>query len=71
MRLMMNHKQALDKLTTMFLNLAQHRSERVSKPPKRYGLDNDFGELYLLGDNDTKKYPRDYTEAMSDIDSKR
>ncbi|KAM1196497.1 hypothetical protein ACFX2J_022857 [Malus domestica] len=51
--------------------LAPHRSERVSKPPKRYGLDNDFGELHLLGDNDTKEDPRDYTEAMSDIDSKR
>ncbi|KAM1729771.1 hypothetical protein ACFX12_020113 [Malus domestica] len=51
--------------------LAPRRSERVSKPPKRYGLDNDFEELYLLGDNDTKEDPRDYTEAMSDIDSKR
>ncbi|KAM2795756.1 hypothetical protein COP1_006970 [Malus domestica] len=51
--------------------LAPRRSERVSKPPKRYGLDNDFGELHLLGDNDTKEDPRDYTEAMSDIDSKR
>ncbi|KAM2724743.1 hypothetical protein EV1_027531 [Malus domestica] len=51
--------------------LAPRRSERVSKPPKRYGLDNDFDELYLLGDNETKEDPRDYTEAMSDIDSKR
>ncbi|KAM1523174.1 hypothetical protein TB1_012587 [Malus domestica] len=51
--------------------IAPHRSERVSKPPKRYGLDNDFGELHLVGDNDTKEDPRDYTEAMSDIDSKR
>ncbi|KAM1790698.1 hypothetical protein ACFX12_034736 [Malus domestica] len=51
--------------------LAPRRSERVSKPPKRYGLDNDFGELHLLGDNDTKEDPREYTEAMSDIDSKR
>ncbi|KAM2382860.1 hypothetical protein ACFXTH_040483 [Malus domestica] len=51
--------------------LAPRRSERVSKPPKRYGLDNDFEELYLLGDNDTNDDPRDYTEAMSDIDSKR
>ncbi|KAM1100492.1 hypothetical protein ACFX2B_006880 [Malus domestica] len=51
--------------------LASRRSERVSKPPKRYGLDNDFGELHLLGDNDTKEDPRNYTEAMSDIDSKR
>ncbi|CAN6580971.1 unnamed protein product [Malus baccata var. baccata] len=51
--------------------LAPRRSERVSIPPKRYGLDNDFGELHLLGDNDTKEDPRDYTEAMSDIDSKR
>ncbi|KAM1450369.1 hypothetical protein ACFX2I_037618 [Malus domestica] len=51
--------------------LAPRRSERVSKPPKRYGLDNDFGEFHLLGDNDTKEDPRDYTEAMSDIDSKR
>ncbi|KAM1546338.1 hypothetical protein ACFX10_046560 [Malus domestica] len=51
--------------------LAPRRSERVSKPPKRYGLDNDFDELYLLGDNETKKDLRDYTEAMSDIDSKR
>ncbi|KAM2485886.1 hypothetical protein ACFX1W_038022 [Malus domestica] len=51
--------------------LAPRRSERVSKPPKRYGLDNDFAELHLLGDNDTKEDPRDYTEAMSDIDSKR
>ncbi|KAM2676504.1 hypothetical protein EV1_003163 [Malus domestica] len=51
--------------------LAPRRSERVSKPPKRYGLDNDFAELYLLGDNDTKEDPRDYTKAMSDIDSKR
>ncbi|XP_068315005.1 uncharacterized protein [Pyrus communis] len=50
---------------------APRRSERVSKPPKRYGLDNDFAELYLLGDNDTKEDPRDYKEAMSDIDSKR
>ncbi|KAM1285956.1 hypothetical protein ACFX2J_000059 [Malus domestica] len=48
--------------------LAPRRSERVSKPPKRYGLDNDFDELYLLGDNETKEDPRDYTEAMSDID---
>ncbi|KAM1881702.1 hypothetical protein ACFX13_003278 [Malus domestica] len=51
--------------------LAPRRSERVSKPPKRYGLDNDFAELHLLGDNDTKEDPKDYTEAMSDIDSKR
>ncbi|KAM1193139.1 hypothetical protein ACFXTH_013411 [Malus domestica] len=51
--------------------LAPRRSERVSKPPKRYGLDNDFDELYLLGVNETKEDPRDYTEAMSDIDSKR
>ncbi|KAM1543967.1 hypothetical protein PS2_013233 [Malus domestica] len=51
--------------------ITPRRSERVSKPPKRYGLDNDFGELYLLGDNDTKEDPRDYTEAMSDIDPKR
>ena len=51
--------------------LARHRSERVDKPPKRYGLDHDFGELHLLGDIDTKEDPRDYTEAMSDIDSKR
>ncbi|KAM2008534.1 hypothetical protein ACFX16_003413 [Malus domestica] len=51
--------------------LAPRRSERVSKPPKRYGLDNDFAELHLLDDNDTKEDPRDYTEAMSDIDSKR
>ncbi|KAM2645310.1 hypothetical protein EV1_018869 [Malus domestica] len=51
--------------------LAPRRSERVNKPPKRYGLDNDFDELYLLGDNETKEDPRDYTEAMSDIDSKR
>ncbi|KAM2750781.1 hypothetical protein EV2_000015 [Malus domestica] len=51
--------------------LAPCRSERVSKLPKRYGLDNDFWELHLLGDNDTKEDPRDYTEAMSDIDSKR
>ncbi|KAM1100035.1 hypothetical protein ACFX2B_006478 [Malus domestica] len=51
--------------------LAPRRSERVSKPPKRYGLDNDFDELYLLGDNETKEDPRDYTEAMSDIDSKK
>ncbi|CAN6567561.1 unnamed protein product [Malus baccata var. baccata] len=51
--------------------LAPRRSERVSKPPKRYGLDNDFGELHVLGDNDTKEDPRDCTEAMSDIDSKR
>ncbi|KAM1074319.1 hypothetical protein ACFX2B_019090 [Malus domestica] len=50
--------------------LAPRRSERVSKPPKRYGLDKDFAELYLLGDNETKEDPRDYTEAMSDIDSK-
>ncbi|KAM1043315.1 hypothetical protein ACFX2A_035387 [Malus domestica] len=50
---------------------APRRSERVSKPLKRYGLDNDFVELHLLGDNDTKEDPRDYTEAMSDIDSKR
>ncbi|KAM1306817.1 hypothetical protein ACFX2H_009156 [Malus domestica] len=48
--------------------LAPRRSKRVSKPPKRYGLDNDFGELHLLGDNDTKEDPRDYIEAMSDID---
>ncbi|KAM1538319.1 hypothetical protein ACFX10_003244 [Malus domestica] len=48
--------------------LAPRRSERVSKPPKRYGLDNDFAELHLLGDNDTKEDPKDYTEAMSDID---
>ncbi|KAM1409238.1 hypothetical protein ACFX2I_009652 [Malus domestica] len=41
--------------------LAPRRSERVSKPPKRYGLDNDFDELYLLGDNETKEDPRDYT----------
>ena len=34
-------------------------------------MDNDFGELHLLGDNDIKEDPRDYTEAMSDIDSKR
>ncbi|KAM1779443.1 hypothetical protein PS1_041187 [Malus domestica] len=51
--------------------LAPRRSERVSKPLKRYGLDNDFGELHLLGDNDTNEDPRDYNEAMSDIDSKR
>ncbi|KAM1603271.1 hypothetical protein ACFX1Z_029893 [Malus domestica] len=51
--------------------LAPRRSERVNKPPKRYGLDNDFDELYLLGDNETNEDPRDYTEAMSDIDSKR
>ncbi|KAM1650528.1 hypothetical protein EV1_003146 [Malus domestica] len=51
--------------------LASCKSERVSKPPKRYGLDNDFGELHLLGDNDKKEDPRDYTEAMFDIDSKR
>ncbi|KAM1999944.1 hypothetical protein ACFX16_007308 [Malus domestica] len=51
--------------------LAPRRSERVSKRPKRYGLDNDFDELYLLGDNETNEDPRDYTEAMSDIDSKR
>ncbi|CAN6567556.1 unnamed protein product [Malus baccata var. baccata] len=51
--------------------LAPRRSERVSKPPKRYGLDNDFDELYLLGDNETKEDPRDYSKAMSDIDSKR
>ncbi|KAM1772047.1 hypothetical protein ACFX11_046791 [Malus domestica] len=51
--------------------LAPRRSERVSKPPKRYGLDNDFDELYLLGDNETKEDPRDYIEAMSNIDSKR
>ncbi|KAM1644665.1 hypothetical protein EV1_006205 [Malus domestica] len=51
--------------------LAPRRSERVNKPPKRYGLDNDFDELYLLGDNETKEDPTDYTEAMSDIDSKR
>ncbi|KAM1726180.1 hypothetical protein ACFX12_016980 [Malus domestica] len=51
--------------------LAPRRSERVNKPPKRYDLDNDFDELYLLGDNETKEDPRDYTEAMSDIDSKR
>ncbi|KAM1050580.1 hypothetical protein ACFX13_033042 [Malus domestica] len=51
--------------------LAPRRSERVSKPPKRYGLDNEFAELHLLGGNDTKEDPRDYTEAMSDIDSKR
>ncbi|KAM1523155.1 hypothetical protein ACFX10_013206 [Malus domestica] len=51
--------------------LAPRRSEQVSKPPKRYGLHNDFAELHLLGDNDTKEDPRDYTEAMSDIDSKR
>ncbi|KAM2342887.1 hypothetical protein ACFX1X_015231 [Malus domestica] len=50
---------------------APRRSEWVSKPPKRYGLDNDFAELHLLGDNDTNEDPRDYTEAMSDIDSKR
>ncbi|KAM2527672.1 hypothetical protein TB1_024900 [Malus domestica] len=51
--------------------LAPRRSERVSKPPERYGLDNDFDELCLLGDNETNEDPRDYTEAMSDIDSKR
>ncbi|KAM1743306.1 hypothetical protein ACFX14_013160 [Malus domestica] len=51
--------------------LAPHRFERVSKPPKRYGLDNDFGELHILGDNDRKKDPRDYTEVISDIDSNR
>ncbi|KAM1017233.1 hypothetical protein ACFX2A_047807 [Malus domestica] len=51
--------------------LTPRRFERVNKPPKRYGLDNDFDELYLLGDNETKEDPRDYTEAMSDIDSKR
>ncbi|KAM2657927.1 hypothetical protein EV1_013242 [Malus domestica] len=51
--------------------LAPHRSERVSKPHKRYGLDNDFGELHLLGDNDTKEDPRGYNEAMSNINSKR
>ncbi|KAM1453548.1 hypothetical protein ACFXTO_003154 [Malus domestica] len=51
--------------------LAPRRSERVSKPPKRYGLDNDFDELYLLGDNETKEDPRDYNEATSDINSKR
>ncbi|KAM2086334.1 hypothetical protein ACFX1R_023876 [Malus domestica] len=51
--------------------LAPRRSERVSKPPKRHGLDNDFGELHLLGDNDAKEDPRDYTKAMSNIDSKR
>ncbi|KAM1606681.1 hypothetical protein ACFX15_027004 [Malus domestica] len=51
--------------------LAPRRSERVSKPPKRYDLDNNFGELHLLGDNDTNEDPRDYIEAMSDIDSKR
>ncbi|KAM1040746.1 hypothetical protein ACFX2C_030004 [Malus domestica] len=52
-------------------NPVPRRSERVSKPPKRYGLDNDFRELHLLDDNDTKEDPRDYTEAMSDIDLKR
>ena len=52
-------------------HLAPCRSERVSKPPKRYGLDNDFGKLHLLGDNYIKEDPRDYTEVMSDIDSKR
>ncbi|KAM1286222.1 hypothetical protein ACFX2J_000296 [Malus domestica] len=51
--------------------LAPRRSERVSKPPKRDGLNNDFTELHLLGGNDTKEDPREYTEAMSDIDSKR
>ncbi|XP_070668966.1 uncharacterized protein [Malus domestica] len=51
--------------------LAPRRSERVSKPPKRHGFDNEFGELHRLGDNDTKEDPRDYTEAMSDINSKR
>ncbi|KAM2605233.1 hypothetical protein TB2_034053 [Malus domestica] len=51
--------------------LAPRRSEWVSKPPKRYGLDNDFAELLLLGDNDTKEDLRDYTEAMFDIDLKR
>ncbi|KAM1830023.1 hypothetical protein ACFX14_022770 [Malus domestica] len=35
--------------------LAPRRSEWVSKPPKRYGLDNDFGELHLLGDNEQRK----------------
>ncbi|KAM2016559.1 hypothetical protein ACFX16_046959 [Malus domestica] len=51
--------------------LAPRRSKWVSKPLKRYGLDNDFGELYLLSDNDTKEDLRDYTEAISDIDSKK
>ncbi|KAM2605239.1 hypothetical protein TB2_034059 [Malus domestica] len=37
--------------------LAPRRSQRVSKPPKRYGLDNDFAELLLLGDNDIKGGP--------------
>ncbi|KAM1404632.1 hypothetical protein ACFX2I_013095 [Malus domestica] len=50
---------------------APRRYERVSKPPQRYGMDDNFGELYLLGDSDTKDDPRDYTEAMSNIDSKR
>ncbi|KAM1489289.1 hypothetical protein ACFXTO_032570 [Malus domestica] len=38
--------------------LTPRRSERVSKPPKSYGLHNDFRELHLLSDNDTKEDPK-------------
>ena len=50
--------------------LPPHRSERVSKLPQRYGLENNFGELHLLGGKDTNEDLRDYSEAMSDINSR-
>ncbi|KAI5317448.1 hypothetical protein L3X38_037155 [Prunus dulcis] len=51
---------------------ASRRSRRVIQPPQRYGLLHDIiGELHLLGDNEEKDGPFNYTEAMSDIDSKK
>lgn len=44
------------------------RSEKVRKSPYRYDMVNDFGKLHLIGNNDTKKDPIDYTEVMLNID---
>ncbi|KAM1535631.1 hypothetical protein ACFX1Z_014613 [Malus domestica] len=50
--------------------LVPRRSERGSRQPQRYGLDNNFRELHLLGGNDTNEDLRDYSKAMSDVNSK-
>ncbi|KAH0972804.1 hypothetical protein GBA52_024960 [Prunus armeniaca] len=51
---------------------ASRRSSRVIQRPQTYGLLHDIvGELHLLGDNEEKDDPFNYTKAMSDIDSKK
>ncbi|XP_052201562.1 uncharacterized protein LOC127807586 [Diospyros lotus] len=49
-----------------------HKSNRVSRPPERYGLVmEEIQEAFLYGDNGQDIDPINYKEAMSDIDSKK